>query len=74
MLHEQPSLQTSPTRPDTLTSSVVARLATEFGHPAPVLRTVVRRSRRDLSGVPVGALPELLERLARQRLIDSVEV
>jgi hypothetical protein len=29
---------------------------------------VVRESRRDLGGSPVGALPELVERLARYRL------
>jgi hypothetical protein len=34
---------------------------------------VVHGCRRDLDGTPVGALPELVERLARQRLIDTLE-
>lgn len=49
----------------------VERLTAEF--PDLPRTTVVRTvwgSRADLSGVPVGALPELLERLARQRLTD----
>ncbi|HET6877503.1 MAG TPA: hypothetical protein VFH38_08245 [Jatrophihabitans sp.] len=32
------------------------------------LETLVRRCRADLAGSPPGAMPELLERLARQRL------
>lgn len=34
-----------------------------------VITRVVQESRRDLQGVPPGALPELTERLARQRLL-----
>ena len=34
---------------------------------------VVHGCRRDLDGTPVGALPEFVERLARQRLIDTLE-
>ncbi len=48
----------------------VARLVDEFGtrlRPQ-VVGNVVRSSRRDLSGVPVTALPEMVERLARTRL------
>lgn len=47
-----------------------ARLVTEFGtrlRPS-VVDSVVRSSRRDLSGVPATALPEMVERLARTRL------
>ena len=33
-----------------------------------VVGTVVASCRRDLSGVPVTALPEMVERLARTRL------
>lgn len=33
---------------------------------------VVRTCRRDLDGMPTGALPELVERLARQRLLDLI--
>lgn len=36
------------------------------------ITTVVTKCRNDLSGEPVGALPELVERLARQRLSDLV--
>jgi len=39
-------------------------------HPLPVIAAVVRQCRDDLKGSPAGALPELLERLARQRLAD----
>ena len=48
----------------------VARLAEEFSdhlRPQLIVR-VVRDCRRDLGGSPVGALPELVERLARYRL------
>jgi hypothetical protein len=52
----------------------IARLAREFaGQLSPrVVARVVRGCRADLSGVPAGAVPELLERLARQRLLDVV--
>jgi hypothetical protein len=33
---------------------------------------VVRDCRRDLGGSPVGALPELVERLARIRLAEAI--
>ena len=52
----------------------VARLAPEFGtqvRPRVIVR-VVRDCRRDLGGSPVGALPELVERLARYRLSSSI--
>ena len=52
----------------------VARLAEEFSdqlQPQVIVR-VVRDCRRDLGGSPVGALPELVERLARIRLAQSV--
>jgi hypothetical protein len=32
------------------------------------VRRIVQLARADLSGVPVGAVPELVERLARHRL------
>jgi hypothetical protein len=54
--------------------SAVARLAEEFSdqlRPQLIVR-VVRESRRDLGGSPIGALPELVERLARFRLQESV--
>jgi len=54
--------------------SAVARLAEEFGEqlrPQLIVR-IVRESRRDLGGSPIGALPELVERLARFRLQESI--
>lgn len=38
-----------------------------------VISRVVNGARRDLAGTPAGALPELVERLARQRLQDALE-
>jgi hypothetical protein len=52
----------------------VARLEEEFAdrlRPQLIVR-VVRDCRRDLGGSPVGALPELVERLARHRLSESI--
>jgi hypothetical protein len=53
----------------------VARLAREFSGRVShrVVTRVVRACRADLSGVPAGAVPELLERLARQRLLDLAD-
>jgi hypothetical protein len=56
---------------DVSVASAVARLTAEFGDRQQIVR-VVRESRRDLGGSPVGALPELVERLARIRLLSSV--
>ena len=64
----------APTLPDPSVNQAVARLADEFGRrlgPQTVIR-VVRDCRRDLGGSPVGALPELVERLARHRLQEAV--
>lgn len=68
----------APTAPDLSADSsvdeAVARLAEEFRHrlgPQLIVR-VVRDCRRDLGGSPVGALPELVERLARHRLMQAV--
>jgi len=51
---------------------VTERLFGEFErvHPLPVIAAVVRQCRNVLEGSPPGALPEVLERLARQRLSD----
>ena len=38
-----------------------------------VISGVVNGARRDLAGTPAGALPELVERLSRQRLQDTIE-
>ncbi len=54
------------------TAGAVARLSVEFpAQPAAVVSRTVDQCRRDLDGAPPGALPELLERLARQRLQDG---
>jgi hypothetical protein len=58
---------------DLTVTAAVARLSAEFApavQPA-VISRVVARSRVDLSGAPGPALPELVERLARQRLLQS---
>jgi hypothetical protein len=53
----------------------IARLGEEFSGRVPrgVVARVVRTCRADLSGVPAGAVPELVERLARQRLLDVAD-
>jgi hypothetical protein len=59
---------------DPSVDQAVARLADEFQdrlRPQLIVR-VVRDCRRDLGGSPVGALPELVERLARYRLGVSI--
>ena len=59
---------------DNSVDEAVARLAAEFSdrvRPQLIVR-VVRNCRRDLGGSPVGALPELVERLARIRLSDAI--
>ena len=59
-----------PTCSDPAVEQAVDRLRGEYAgrvRPQLVVR-VVRESRRDLGGSPVGALPELVERLARYRL------
>ncbi|OLT16115.1 hypothetical protein BJF78_15355 [Pseudonocardia sp. CNS-139] len=58
---------------DPAVAGAVARLTAEFTDAIgpTVVRRVVRHSRSDLSGCPPAALPELVERLARQRLLQS---
>ena len=55
---------------DAAVDQAVVRLTDEFRSTLrpQVVGTVVRSCRRDLSGVPATALPELVERLARARL------
>lgn len=52
----------------------VDRLAEEFSDRLrrQLIVRVVRDCRRDLGGSPVGALPELVERLARIRLAEAI--
>ena len=58
------------TEDDAAIDQAVLRLTDEFRATLrpQVIGTVVRSCRRDLSGVPATALPELVERLARARL------
>jgi len=51
---------------------VTERLFAEFErvHRLPVIAQVVGQCRVDLEGAPSGALPELVERLGRQRLTE----
>jgi hypothetical protein len=66
--------QAVPALVDQSVSQAVARLEPEFRdrlRPQLIVR-VVRDCRRDLGGSPVGALPELVERLARYRLGESI--
>jgi hypothetical protein len=63
------ALAVLPTMPDPSVRSATSRLAVEF--PQLGLRSitlVVRTCREELRGSPDGALPELVERLARHRL------
>ncbi len=60
---------------DQAVDQAVNRLSAEFSdsvRPQFVVR-VVRDCRRDLGGSPVGAMPELVERLARYRLKVSID-
>jgi hypothetical protein len=53
-------------------ADVIERLFREFegSLPLPVIVEVTHVCRQQLSGSPITAMPELLERLARQRLHD----
>jgi hypothetical protein len=61
------------TLPDDSVDLAVRRLSDEFRDRlgAQYVRRIVQLAREDLSGVPVGAVPELVERLARQRLTHA---
>jgi len=54
-------------------ADVTERLMVEFGKVLPLadVSRVVLQSVRDLAGSPAGALPELVERLARQLLHEA---
>jgi len=57
-------------------ADVTERLMAEFEHQIElsVITRVVLQCRRDLDTPAIQALPELLERLARQRLLDQLPV
>lgn len=63
------ALASSPTVLDPSVRSAIPRLTQEFPHVGRrSIRLVVHTCREELRGSPAGALPELVERLARQRL------
>ena len=68
------TLAVPPTVPDQSVRSAIARLQQEFPElgPDPIV-LVVRTCREELRGSPTDALPELVERLARQRLRVSLD-
>ena len=57
-----------PASTDHSVRSAVLRLSQEFPELGPCISVVVRTCREELRGSPTDALPELVERLARQRL------
>ena len=59
---------------DLSVDQAVDRLVEEFSDRLrrQLIVRVVRDCRRDLGGSPVGALPELVERLARIRLAEAI--
>jgi hypothetical protein len=61
------------TLPDDSIDGAVRRLADEFRDRVgpQYVRRIVQLARADLSGVPAGAVPELVERLARHRLAHA---
>ena len=65
-----PAPRTGGTTGDEAVTAAVGRLAPEYaGRVGPHLVVrVVRTCRKELGGSPVGAMPELVERLARYRL------
>ena len=65
-----------PPSSDPVIDDAIERLVFEFaGRVSPqTVAAVVRRSRNDLDSCPPAALPELTERLARQRVHDRLPV
>ena len=67
------ALAVLPSVPDLSVRSATNRLALEFPELSPrSIVLVVRTCREELRGSPSDALPELVERLARQRLRVSL--
>ena len=62
-----------PSASEPVIAETIGRLTPEFVRlSSGIIAGVVHRCRRDLDTSPPTALPELLERLARQRLIDTL--
>ena len=66
-------LAAPPATTDHSVRSAIQRLSQEFPELGPAISVVVRTCREELRGSPHGALPELVERLARQRLRVSLD-
>jgi hypothetical protein len=66
-------LAAPPTATDPSVRSAILRLSREFPELGPSISVVVRTCREELRGSPADALPELVERLARQRLRVSLD-
>jgi hypothetical protein len=73
-----PDVSASPTEPPHLhhevsLADITERLMVEFGDRVSVstISAIVLECRHDLQGCPVLALPELVERHARQRLLQT---
>jgi hypothetical protein len=76
MLREHAARASAPARTDPVVAAVISRLTREFGEhagPLTVVRVVVQ-ARHDLDEPHPLALPELLERLARQRLLETTHL
>jgi hypothetical protein len=60
---------------DPVVEEAVERLTVEFAGAVPpsAVRAFVREARAELSADPPAALPELVERLARARIQESIE-
>jgi hypothetical protein len=66
------ALATQTTVHDQSVRSAISRLSQEFPELGGSIVLVVRTCREELRGSPDGALPELVERLARQRIRVSL--
>ncbi len=66
-------LVAAPASTDPSVRSAILRLSREFPELGPCISVVVRTCREELRGSPADALPELVERLARQRLRVSLD-
>jgi hypothetical protein len=68
------TLAVPPAAPDPSVGPAITRLSREFPElGCRPISLVVRTCREELRGAPDGALPELVERLARQRLRVSLD-
>jgi hypothetical protein len=75
MLRAHAATAPAAARTDPAAAAVISRLTPEFHEqPGPrVVERVVLQARHDLDDLHPLALPELLERLARQRLLETAE-